>query len=297
MLSVMNPAGEKKLIVNADDFGLSKAVTDAIIDCHSNGIVTSTTLLANMSFAEYAASRAKAFSRLSVGLHLNLTQGKPISDASKINNLVDSEGNFLNSTQQSKNLKSNKTAQEQVFMELEAQLQRALDLGLKITHFDSHNRIQKMPVVISAIIKLHKLYGILAARTQNGLFWTSSDAKFYTKLKKNVQNLRHFKKIHIRWHNHLLFRKNGLLTPDRMVSPKHLIPSSSDPKEQFIQCIKSLNSGISELYLHPGYDDKQSEDSEAYKKVRAFDVQIVCDEDVKACIKESNIKLISYNEL
>lgn len=78
----------KKLIVNADDFGFSKAVTDAILDCHSNGIVTSTTLMSNMPFAEYAASKAKVFPMLSVGLHMTLTEGKPLSAPADVDNLI-----------------------------------------------------------------------------------------------------------------------------------------------------------------------------------------------------------------
>lgn len=297
MLSAMKYNKVKKLIVNADDFGLSKAVTDAIIDCHSNGIVTSTTLMSNMPFAEYAAGKAKNYPLLSVGLHLNLTQGKPLGAAGKIDNLVNSEGNFLNSSIQSENLRFNKKAQDQIFIELEAQLKRALDLGLKITHFDSHDGIQKRPVVISAIVKLHKLYGIRAARTQKGLFWTSGEANFYIKLKEILLNIKKFRKNYIRTVNHSILQKNGLLTPDRMISPYYLIPYISDPKEQFIQCLKSLGAGIFELHLHPGYYDEKSTDSEEYRRVRDFDAQIACDEDVKKCIKEHDIRLISFNEL
>jgi chitin disaccharide deacetylase len=297
MLSVMENYNATKLIVNADDFGLSKAVTDAIIDCHRDGIVTSTTIMSNMPFAEYAASRANDYPRLSVGLHLNLTQGKPISAAGAVDNLVDAEGYFLDSSTQSKNLQYNIKAQDQVYIELKAQLKRALDFGLKISHFDSHNGIQKRQAVTDAIIKLHNLYEIRAARTQKGLYWTAENAKFYYKLKKILLNLKKFRKQYARTLNHAILEKSGLHTPNRMISPYYLVPYLADPKKQFIQCLKSLGTGIFELYLHPGYYDEKSTDSEAFKKVRESDARIARDVDVKRCIKEYKIKLISFNEL
>jgi predicted glycoside hydrolase/deacetylase ChbG (UPF0249 family) len=287
----------KKIIVNGDDFGFTKAITDAIIDCHRDGIITSTSLMSNMPFAEYAASEAKAFPRLSVGLHLNLTEGKPLTVPSKISQLVDSEGNFLNDSKQSKNLRFNREIEEQVYREVEAQLLRALDMGLNISHFDSHHGIQKNSVIIKTIIKLHKLYGIPAARTLKGLYWTDPKAKLYFKLKRRLLNLRKFKKNRTRIFNHLIIRKNGLFTPDRMITPRYLIPRLSDPKKQFIQCLKSLPDEISELPLHPGYHDDKSIDSPAYSRIREFEAQIARDKDVKNCIREYDIKLISYSDL
>jgi predicted glycoside hydrolase/deacetylase ChbG (UPF0249 family) len=287
----------KKLIVNADDFGITKGVTDAIIDCHADGIVTSTTLMSNMPSAEYAASRARAYPKLSVGLHLNLTEGRPLAALSKVDNLVDSQGNFLDSSIQYKSIWFGEKTEEQVYSECEAQLLRALDWGLNISHFDSHHRIQNSPIVRRTIIKLHKLYGIAASRTQKGLYWTYSGAKFHFKLKKTLLNLRKLRRGYIRMLNHLIMRKNGLLTPDRIISPNYLIPCLFDPKEQFIQCLKSLPDGICELALHPGYYDEKSTDSPVYNKVRKFDAQIARDENVRNCIKEYDISLISYKDL
>jgi hypothetical protein len=287
----------KKLIVNADDFGFTRAVTDAIIDCHNNGIVTSTTLMSNMPFAEYAASKAKAFPRLSVGLHLNLTEGKPLTAPAKVDGLIDSKGNFLCGSKRLTNLRSNKGIEEQVYRELEAQLLHALGLGVNISHFDSHQWIQRNPMVRKTIIRLYELYGIPAVRTQKGLYWTDPEANFYFKLKRMLFNLKRFRRTYTRVFNHLVMRKNGLLTPDRMISPSRLIPRFSDPKEQFISCLKSLSDGVSELGLHPGYCDEKSTDSPAFRKTREFDTQIACDEDVKNCIKECNIKLVSFSDL
>jgi predicted glycoside hydrolase/deacetylase ChbG (UPF0249 family) len=295
MLFAMNSAKVKKLIVNADDFGLSKGTTDAIIDCHINGIITSTTLMSNMPSAEYAVSRAKAFPNLSIGLHLNLTEGKPLTDPDKVDNLIDSNGNFLSASKQRRNLISNEKAKEQVYRELEAQLKRALDLGVHITHFDSHNGTHKKPAVLNAIIKLHKLYGIPAARTNNGLYWTDPNANIFCKLEKTLLNFIRFQRAYSRTAAHLIMRRNGLLTPDRLIILGYLIPSPPKKglKERVLQCLKSLPDGISEIGFHPKSDGQSSESFEFSES----DAKVLCDSDIKNCIKENNIELISFSDL
>jgi predicted glycoside hydrolase/deacetylase ChbG (UPF0249 family) len=253
--------------------------------------------MSNMPFAEYAASVAKACPKLSVGLHLTLTEGKPLSVPADVDNLIDSNGNFIRFSPQRKNLRSNEVAKRQVYKELEAQLIRAMDLGVNISHFDSHHFIHRAPIVRKAIIKLHKLYGVPAIRAQKGLYFTDSKAKFCFKLKRMELNLRKYKKKFSQVFQDIVVRRSGLLTPDSMLSPGYLIPLLSDPKEQFIQFLKAVPEGVYELMLHPGYYDEGSGDSEEFKKTREFDANIAIDEDIKNCIRECGIRLISFNEL
>ena len=95
-----------RLIVNADDFGMAPAITDAIIDCHRRGIVTSTSLMANLPAAEHAAWRAQEVPGLGVGIHLNLTQGPPLSPPERIPMLVGTDGEFLPKSEQLRRLRS-----------------------------------------------------------------------------------------------------------------------------------------------------------------------------------------------
>jgi len=82
----------KHLIVNADDFGLTENVNRGILDAYRDGILTSTTLLANGMAFESAVAASKRFRRLGIGVHLNLTEGLPVADASHIPTLVDRGG-------------------------------------------------------------------------------------------------------------------------------------------------------------------------------------------------------------
>ena len=76
----------KKIIINADDFGITRAVSDAIINVYQNRSLTSTSLMVNMPAAEYAAALAKERPELGVGLHFNITEGCPLSSEMDIIN-------------------------------------------------------------------------------------------------------------------------------------------------------------------------------------------------------------------
>ncbi len=84
----------KSLIVNADDFGLTEGVNRAIIDGHRNGIITSTTLMANGMAFDSAVAAGLAAPALGIGVHLNLTQGRPVSSASRVPSIVTPRGSF-----------------------------------------------------------------------------------------------------------------------------------------------------------------------------------------------------------
>src|SRR5882724_7221243 len=84
----------KKLIVNADDFGLTEGVNRAVIQGHVCGIITSASLLANGAAFDSAVAMGTTHAKLGVGVHLNLTQGRPIVSPGEIPSLVDSQGYF-----------------------------------------------------------------------------------------------------------------------------------------------------------------------------------------------------------
>src|SRR5207247_5222708 len=85
---------ERALIVNADEFGLTEHVNYGIVEAHQHGAVTSTTMLANMWAFEHAAGLARAHPTLAVGVHLNLTHGRPVLPPARVPTLVDQEGHF-----------------------------------------------------------------------------------------------------------------------------------------------------------------------------------------------------------
>ncbi|NDJ52642.1 MAG: ChbG/HpnK family deacetylase, partial [Chloroflexi bacterium] len=145
----------RQLIVNADDYGYSAEVSRGILECHLNGIVTSTSVMINMPAAEQAvASALENAPKLGLGLHLNLVTGKPLSPQDRIPDLVDGDGRFL--SRDHLLVKLGAIPVEQILIEFEAQyaaFQRMV--GHDPDHIDSHHHISYLhPNAARAMLNL-----------------------------------------------------------------------------------------------------------------------------------------------
>lgn len=142
----------KWLIINADDFGLTDGVTQAIIDCHRAGSVTSTTMMVSMPGTSLAAKLAQENPSLGVGLHFNITLGMPAALPSEISSLVSPQsGQFRSRRSQERAILRGLVQSGDVRTELEAQLQRLRELGVNPTHIDSHQHMHVLPAVFDAV--------------------------------------------------------------------------------------------------------------------------------------------------
>lgn len=141
----------RTLIVNADDFGLNEAATLAILECHAVGAVTSTTLMANAPATTMAAASLRDAPALGVGLHFNLTWGRPLLDAEQVPSLVDDDGRFVGRGTLAKRSLSGALRGEHVRRELAAQFERLRSLGVAPTHIDSHQHVHAFPQVFTAV--------------------------------------------------------------------------------------------------------------------------------------------------
>ncbi|HET7101696.1 MAG TPA: ChbG/HpnK family deacetylase, partial [Terriglobia bacterium] len=155
----------KSLIVNADDFGLTEGVNRAIIDGHRNGIITSTTLMANgMAFAS-AVAAGSAAPALGIGVHLNLTQGRPVSPASRVPSIVTAEGAFYPGPGiLARRILMRQVKPRDVETELRSQIEKVATAGIRITHLDSHKHIHLLPPIFGVVRKLAREYGINCVR-------------------------------------------------------------------------------------------------------------------------------------
>lgn len=142
-----------KLIINADDFGYSKAVNYGIIEGHKDGIVTSTTLITNMPDAEHAVSLCKESPNLGVGIHLVLTAGKPVNK--DVPSLVDEKGYFKRKYNKKENINL-----EDVRKEFKSQMERFLSFGFMPTHIDSHHHIHFNSNILPIIVDIAREYDL-----------------------------------------------------------------------------------------------------------------------------------------
>lgn len=142
----------KRLIVNADDFGLSEAVNYGILKAHQKGIVTSTTIMAAMPGFDHAVEIAREHPGLHIGVHLTLTTYKPLLKTHK--HIVREDGFFR------KQGELNDTDSKEAYDELKAQIEKVLATGIAVDHLDSHHHIHTFPVLKDVMERLQKEYDL-----------------------------------------------------------------------------------------------------------------------------------------
>jgi chitin disaccharide deacetylase len=159
------PASQRFAIINGDDFGFSVGVNQAIIQAHTEGILTSTSLMVTGTEAEAAIALAKQHPTLGVGLHLVLVCGRSVLSSAEIPHLVDAQRNFPNSpTIAGLKYQFNAAARRELRLEIRAQLEKFQESGLSMTHVDGHLHLHAHPIVLGMLIDLAPEFGIRVIR-------------------------------------------------------------------------------------------------------------------------------------
>lgn len=155
-----------KLIVNADDLGLSLSVNRGIIDAHTDGIVTSTTWLAGGTAAEEAVELARPHRQLEVGLHLALTDVRPVGDPSPFRSVLGADGRWPTGfASVVRWMQATPYADRAVLAEWRMQLIRFTDRwGRTPSHLDSHQHIALLPGLMPHLVELAVSFGVRAVR-------------------------------------------------------------------------------------------------------------------------------------
>jgi predicted glycoside hydrolase/deacetylase ChbG (UPF0249 family) len=149
----------RRLIVNADDFGLTPGVSAGILRAHRHGIVTSTTVLVTADIDRQSLAAARD-SGLGLGLHVNLTLGTPLTRA---RSLVGDDGRFVRDARRA----AARAEPGDVEREIEAQVERFTDLvGRRPTHLDTHHHVGLYAPVAEVVLAIAGRLGV-PVRSQN----------------------------------------------------------------------------------------------------------------------------------
>ena len=144
-----------KVIINADDFGLSESINDGIVHCFKQGIITSASLMVNTPYTEDAVSKIKENDLKNIGVHLNVTYGKPV--LSDVPTLTESDGKFHYVCSLGYYARY-----EDCVRELSAQIDKFLSFGLTPSHIDYHHYLHQEPQIFKAYIEVAKKYNLPA---------------------------------------------------------------------------------------------------------------------------------------
>jgi predicted glycoside hydrolase/deacetylase ChbG (UPF0249 family) len=290
---------DKRLIVNADDLGMSHGITDGIFLAHRYGLVTSASLMANMPAAEYAAARLAKVPRLGVGAHLNICAGRPLLSPKEIPSLVGANGRFHTAAVMIHKLWTWGAAGREIEAEFRAQIRWMKDRGVVPTHADSHRHMHIYPAAVAPFRRALAAEGISCARALRASVWPRGrlldresiggphEGPLVRRL--SVQAYRGA----LQW---IVFRKLDM--PDGRVSflsrDRHDL---SVLGERWKAAIENLPAGTFELACHPGLFERGFSEADAIRTQREEELRWLTNRDLCEAVDRSGVRLITYRDL
>ena len=288
----------RNLIVNADDLGWTQGVNRGIAEAHRNGIVTSTSLLANGCAFEEGVQSALQSPRLGVGVHLNLSDGKPLAPASQVKSLLDENGNFSGGPETLLfRLTAKSLDAREVELEWNAQIEKVRAAGIHPTHLDGHKHVQMLPGLFAVALRLAKKHGIEAVRVSHEASslraaLNSGGQLAGLILKQGVQ-ARGLKLL--ARDARKMAERAGIAAADYFCG---IAQTGVLTKKGIQQMLASLPEGTTELMCHPGYADAELEKSATrLQKSRQTELEILTDKEIRKSIAVLGIRLINYGEI
>jgi chitin disaccharide deacetylase len=279
----------RRLIVNADDFGLTSGVNRGILEAHSRGIVTSATLMACGRKFEEAASLASQVPQLSVGCHVVLVDGVPTLQRTTVPCLVaNGSESFRQSLMQfAARAVIGRLDSGQIETEITAQIRKLQAAGIRVSHIDSHKHTHMFPAVFKPLLRAAKACGVRAVRNpfEPLVFATSGNWKRKFKLR-----------ILGRYQNGFTaaLTEAGMRTPDGCIG---IVATGGLTLETFFALIENLPEGTWEFVSHPGYNNAELDTViTRLRDSRNKELGILTSDRVQELIHREGIKLISYRE-
>ena len=244
----------RRLIVNADDFGRSSSINEAIIRAHREGILTSTSLMVNEPGVAEAVALARENPRLGVGLHLTLLMGHAALPPAEIPGLVNARGEFSNRpVGVGVAYFFNRRLRSQLRAEIHAQFERFRATGLPLDHVNGHLHLHLHPTVFSILMADQDRLGIRQLRLTRDCFSRS---------RRMAQGYWFYRLSHAVIYEWLSRRARGPLARHGI---KHaqitfgLLQNARVDEDYVLKLLPELPAGDSELYSHPSLDEFKHE--------------------------------------
>ncbi len=282
----------KRLIVTADDFGLSPSVNAAVEAAYRDGVLTSASLMVGAPYAHDAVERAQRLGGLKVGLHLVLASGWPTSPVEQIPTLVDKHGMFP-PTMVASGLRFFflHSARRQLALEIRAQFEAYAATGLSLDHVDAHRHFHLHPTVSALMIRIGSDYGMRAVRIpQEPSLQGCAAPTAHPSLPSGPDP---FLRPWIAMLRRRLDRA-GIRHNDYVLG---LSDTGNMNETRVLQLLDHLPAGITELYFHPALSSGEeiSPDMADYEHYREY--QALISARVRERLKTSDIRCCSYGEL
>lgn len=275
-----------RLIINADDLGITPQRSHGIFGAFEHGIVTSTTVMATMPGGEIAARHAKE-KDLPTGLHLCLTTGSPVSPEGSVDSLLDHGGLFYPRERFLRLLSEGEIDLGHVQRELRAQIEWSFDHRGTITHVDGHHHLHVHPLIAPIVAVLLPEYGIRFARIP---FEPLPPFGFAI----SEEQTTFIEGIHA-WSGaaRTLFEAHGVTGTDHF---RGMALSGNASAKNLRHTLTRLPEGTTELMVHPGSANPMGEPFEIHPQ-RQTELNMLTDPGLPALLAERKIELCSYGDL
>jgi chitin disaccharide deacetylase len=293
----------RKLIVNADDFGLTPGINRAIVETHTGGIVSSTTLMANALAFDDAVTAARSLPNLSVGCHVVLVDGTPVSRPEAIDTLLAIRSAEPNKFYSSLSAFAARAMlggfdRDQLVVEITAQIRKIQATGLRVTHLDTHKHAHIFPEILAAVIRAARICGVRAIR--NPIVPVKAMPARQFKHKRDLW--KRYGQVRVLHTFSGKFQKQrnraAMLSPDGVIGVVETGSFESAGYSSLLrQTLATLPEGTWEFVCHPGYNDAD---------LRAINTRLLDSRDderrllesqeLRQFLDEQKIDVISYRE-
>jgi predicted glycoside hydrolase/deacetylase ChbG (UPF0249 family) len=268
------------LVVNADDFGRTPGVSRGILEAHLIGIVTSTTVMVNLPGAAQAVRQALVEApQLAIGVHLNLTHGRPVLPPEQLPGLVSSKGTFRPYPELCAAI--SELSPDVVRREWEAQIRAVQDLGATVDHLDSHHFVAELtPALWENYLDFARQYRLGArgprppkvghqqilppAPETQGLSFSTARAKLIA---------------------------SGVPSSDGL---RVDFFGEDANQELLLSLLKGLPEGVTELMVHPAIVDAELLASSSYTNERQAELAVLTSETTRHAVLSGGIRLTRY---
>jgi hopanoid biosynthesis associated protein HpnK len=239
-----------RLIVNADDFGLTAGVNRTIVSLHRAGVLTSATLMARAGATEEAVELARATPSLGVGCHVVLVDGEPVLPTRAIRSLVDRRTGRFHPTLGAflQRLLTGRIRRDEIEAEAAAQMALLQSKGIPLTHIDTHKHTHIFPGVLRPVLEAARAAGIFAVRNPFEPVWSlraTPGAPLIRRLE--VSLLRQLEPAFRR-----IVAREGFATTDGALG---VLATGTLDAATITSLLEKLPPGDWELVTHPGYND------------------------------------------
>ncbi|MGC2694195.1 MAG: ChbG/HpnK family deacetylase [Candidatus Angelobacter sp.] len=284
----------RRLIINADDFGLTSGVNRAIAEGNRSGVLTSATMMANARAFDEAVGVAQAVTNLRIGCHVVLIDGDPVSKG--LTSLTNGSARFRS------NLKEfalaavcGRVSAEEIQREAETQIRKIQSRGINLTHIDSHKHTHMFPHVLRPVLRAASACGIRAVRNpfEPLRAWPHEAVASAPGMWLRSAGVMAFQIFAGE------FRK--ALKEEEMVSTDGTVGIAATGKlgqKMLLSILGALPEGTWELVCHPGYSDADLKGSGTRLTTsREVELAALTSMETKEALACQKIELISYADL